>query len=53
MLFNNKKNIYTARRSERNVKCKKQVKPLMIVDGENRHYTVIKSISRLLVFKSL
>ena len=53
VLFSNKKNIYTVRRSERNVKCKKQVKLLMIVDGENRHYTVIKSISRLLVFKSL
>ena len=30
------------------MKCKKQVNLLMIVDGENRHYTVIKSISRLL-----
>ena len=35
VLFSNKKNIYTARRSERNVKCKKQVNLLMIVDGEN------------------
>ena len=36
MLFNKKKsqNIYTARRSELNVKCKKQVNLLMIVDGE-------------------
>ena len=52
VLFSNKKNldedIYTVRRSERNVKCKKQVKLLMIVDGEKRHYTAIKSISRLL-----
>ena len=30
------------------MKCKKQVNLLMIADGENRHYTVIKSISRLL-----
>ena len=50
VLFSNKKNqnIYTARRSERKVKCKKQVNLLMIVDGEKRHYTTIKSISRLL-----
>ena len=50
VLFSNKKsqNIYTARRSERNVKCKKQVNLLMIVDGEKRHYTAIKNISRLL-----
>ena len=50
MLFSNKENqnMYTARRSERNVKCKKQVNLLMIVDGEKRHYTTIKSISRLL-----
>ena len=50
VLFSNKKNqnIYTARRSERKVKCKKQVNLLMIVDGEKRHYTAIKSLSRLL-----
>ena len=50
VLFGNKKNqnTYTARRSERNVKCKKQVNLLLIVDGEKRHYTAIKSISRLL-----
>ena len=30
------------------MKCKKQVNLLMIMDGENRHYTAIKSISRLL-----
>ena len=50
VLFSNKKsrNIYTVRRSARNVKCKKQVNLLMIVNGENRHYTAIKGISRLL-----
>ena len=30
------------------MKCKKQVNLLMIVDGENRHYTAIKRIYRLL-----
>ena len=30
------------------MKCKKQVNLLMIVDGEKRHYTAIKIISRLL-----
>ena len=50
VLFSNNKNknIYAARRLERNVKCKKQVDLLMIVDDEKRHYTTIKSISRLL-----
>ena len=50
VLFSNKKNqnIYTARRSERNVKYKKKVNLLMIVDGEKRHYTAIKNISKLL-----
>ena len=43
-----KKNTYTVPRSEHNVKCKKQVNLLMIVEGEERHYTTIKSISRLL-----
>ena len=49
VLFSNKKsqNIYAARRSERNVKCKKQVNLLMIEDGGKRHYTTIKSTSRL------
>ena len=47
-LFSNKIYIYTVRRSERNVKCKKQVNLLMKVDGEKRHYTAIKGISRLL-----
>ena len=52
VLFSDKKsqmkNIYTVRRSGHNVKCKKQVNLLMIVDGEERHYTAIKNISRLL-----
>ena len=50
VLFSNKKsqNIYTARKSERNVKHKNQVNLLMIVDGEKRHYTAIKKISRFL-----
>ena len=50
VLFSNKKsqNIYTARTSERNVKCKKQFNLLIKADGEKRHYTTIKSISRLL-----
>ena len=43
-----KKNIYIVRRSERNVKCKKQANLLMIEDCEKRHYTSIKGISRLL-----
>ena len=48
VLLSNKKYIYTARRPRRTVKCKKQVNLLMMMDGENRHYTAIKSISRLL-----
>ena len=48
VLFNEKESIYTARRSELNGKCSKQVKLLMVVDGEKRHYTAIKNISRLL-----
>ena len=49
VLFSKKKSqyIYIARRSERNSKCKKQVNLSMIVDGEKRHYTAIKNISRL------
>ena len=50
-MFSNKKSpkedIYTARKSERNVKCKKKVNLLMIVDVEERHYTAIKNISKL------
>ena len=41
-------NIYTACRSERNVKCTKQVNLIMIVLGEKRYYNAIKGISRLL-----
>ena len=50
MLFSKKKsqNIYTDHSSGRNIKCKKQVNLLMILDGEKRHYTTIKNISRLL-----
>ena len=50
VLFSNKKNenIYTACRPERNVKCKKQVDLLMIVDVEKKHYVTIKSMSKLL-----
>ena len=43
-----RKYIYTVRRPERNGKCKNQVNLLMIGDGEKRHYTAIKNISRLL-----
>ena len=52
VLFSNrksqKKNLYTVRRSGRNMKCKNQANLLMIVDGEKRHYTTIKNIPRLL-----
>ena len=48
MLFSNKKSTYTACRSEHNVKCKKQVNLLMIVECEKKHYATINSISRLL-----
>ena len=48
VLSNKKGSIYTAHKSELNGKCSKQVNLLMIVDGENRHYTAIKNISRLL-----
>ena len=39
VFFSKKKNqnIYSVRRSKRNVKCKKQVNLLMIVDGEKMH----------------
>ena len=40
--------VYIARRSDYNSKRSKQVNLLMIVDGENRHYTAIKNLSRLL-----
>ena len=43
-----RKKVYTIRRSGHNRKCKEQVNLLMIVDGERRHYTAVKNISRLL-----
>ena len=48
VLFVNQKSINIARRSEFNGKRKKQVNLLMIVDGEKRHYTAVKNLSRLL-----
>ena len=48
VLFNKEESIYTVCRSEINRKCKKQVNLLMVVDGEKRHYTAIKNISKLL-----
>ena len=50
VLFSKRKsqNIYTLRRSEHNVKCKKQFNLSIIEDGEKRYYTAIKNISRLL-----
>ena len=52
VLFSNKKSPkedkYTVCRSERNMNCKKQLDLIMLVDSEERHYTAIKSISRLL-----
>ena len=48
VLFVSKKNIFIARRSEFNGKRGKQANLLMIVDGENRHCTAVKSLSRLL-----
>ena len=43
-----KNNIKVPGRSEFNSKRGKQANLLMIVDGENRHYTAVKSLSRLL-----
>ena len=50
VLFSKNKSqiIYTVRMSEHNIKCRKQVNLLMIQDGEERHYTSIKNMSRLL-----
>ena len=48
VLFVSKKSIFIARRSEFNSKRSKPVNLLMITDGENRHYTAVKSLSRLL-----
>ena len=51
LLLCNKKsqNIYTAGRSECNVKCKKQVNLVMKVDGEKRHYKAIKSLIQVFI----
>ena len=48
MLFNSQKGIYKPFISECNRKCSKQANSLMIVGEENRRYTAIKIISRLL-----
>ena len=48
VLFAKKQSIYIAHRSEYNAKRSKQANLLLIVDGENRHYTALKSLSRLL-----
>ena len=48
VLLNKKESIYTAHRSELKRKCGKEANLLMIVDGESRHYTASKNISRLL-----
>ena len=47
VLFASKKSVYIARRSSYNCK-RRRVNLLLIVDGEKRHYTAIKSLSRLL-----
>ena len=48
MLFIIKNSKHAVCRSKLNTKRSKQANLLMIVDGERRHYTVIKNISRLL-----
>ena len=48
VLFVSGRSIFVARRSEFNSKRDKQANLLMIVDGEKRHYTAVKSLSRLL-----
>ena len=48
VLFNSQKGIYKPFISESDRKCGKQANSLMIEDEENRHYTAIKIISRLL-----
>ena len=48
VLFNNKKGMYKAQKSEFTGKSSKQANLLMIVDGENRHYRAIKNLPRLL-----
>ena len=46
-LFNDKHGIYTAGRSELTGESIKKANFLMVVDGQNKYYTVIKNISRL------
>ena len=48
VLFTGKKDIFIARKSKFNSGRNKQVNLLMIIKDENRHYTAIKNISRLL-----
>ena len=48
VLFNNKKVIYKPFISECNRKCSKPANSLMVVDKENRHYSAIKIVLRLL-----
>ena len=48
VLFTSEKRIYIGRRSEFNSKRKIKANLLMVVDGENRHYTAVKNLSRLL-----
>ena len=42
------KNLHVAYKSKHNLTCKKQVILLMISNGENCHYIVVKSLSGLL-----
>jgi len=48
VLFESQNKIDIARRSDYNSKRSKQVNLLMIVGKKNRHYTAVKSLSRLL-----
>ena len=48
VLFTNKNSIYIGRKSQFNGERQKQANLLMVVDGENRHYTAVKNLSRLL-----
>ena len=47
-MINNRKGIYLVWRPEFNGNCNKQASLLMIVYRENRHYTTIKNLWRLL-----
>ena len=46
MLFNSKKGVCKAQKTNRNGDWSKQASFLMIVDGENRHYTVANTAWR-------